>query len=350
MIAKTLSGEFITLEVSDEKEFEVEFKKKYIKKKFHPFVKVMLMDMMDTNENKEYKVMVVNVHKLLPFMEDKDIDWKYLAENEHPEAVKMCIEELKKDNYNVDLFDIVTKDSAFEYISTLIDEAIKEKYNIDLNYMTHLATNTNTRVLELLFKFENRFVDEPEVWYELLQNNNPFAFRKILEKMEKDKHFRESYDFIDNLCYVENGEVIEFLKANPKYINYKILSVNSYAVDLLLDNKDKIDWDNFSRNTSSKAIQFLRENKEKISMINLGFNHSEEGIKLFEELIGNDFYKYHKYYYVLARNPFAINLVCNVYDTSYLSTNIKILWKNPGIFCPPYGHEYEDKSIYLDNL
>lgn len=78
--AKTLSGEYITLEANNKKEFEFSFKEKYIKKKIRPFVTVRLLDY----ENE--KVILVNTHKIIPLIETNKISWIYLSRNQHPEA------------------------------------------------------------------------------------------------------------------------------------------------------------------------------------------------------------------------------------------------------------------------
>jgi hypothetical protein len=341
MTVKTLSGDFITLSVSDEKEFENVFKKTYIKKRFRAFVKVVLMD------SDEGKIMVVNVHKLLPFMEEYyEVSWNILSRNSNKHAVKILIEKIKGIDNDIELYDLLSKDTPESAI--YIEELIKKHLdrnggdNIDINFLNALASNTNTRVLELLFNFIEKFDNEKDVWYSVVKNNNPFAFKKILEKMDRDELFKNKFDF-KQLCYCQNEEVIDFLIRHPNFIDYKILSANPYAIDFLLENKDKIDWENFSKNNHPKAVALLRENKDNINIYSLVSNECEEAIDLLEELVDiektDDRYVLSALYKRLIINPFGIDLISRIYEKDRHFH--PLLWKNPGIFCE------DNENIYM---
>ena len=53
-------------------------------------------------------------------------------------------------------------------------------------------------------------------------------------------------------------------------LNYKILSSNPNAIELLKENPDKINWSFLSENPN--AIELLRKNKAKIDWYQLSFN------------------------------------------------------------------------------
>jgi hypothetical protein len=52
--------------------------------------------------------------------------------------------------------------------------------------------------------------------------------------------------------------------ANDKAIDWIKLSSNPKAIELLLENPDRIVWDEFSKNPNDKAIEILKEYQDKI--------------------------------------------------------------------------------------
>jgi hypothetical protein len=364
--AKTLSGEYITLDISNsneyDKDFENVFKEKYIKKKFKPYISIHLLDYENCDEKNE-KIILVNTHKIIPLMDMSKIVWFYLFQNDNPEATKMCIEFLKSNNFDnfdneidneIDEFDLLslTNNIAVDYICNLLEDKKRKKQEIDIYIISKLATNTNTRVLELLFEFEEQFKYEQEIWYELATNSNPYVFQKFLEKMDEHEHFRKNFSFSE-LCLSFNKQTVDWVLKNPQYINYNLLSRNPYAIDHLLENKKNIDWKNLSLNPHSKAVQLLKKNKTKINLENLALNKSEEAIDLLKEIMTCEakFSRFSKkqkemIYKNLHVNPYAIDIILDFYkDKDIKDKDIKDkLWINPSIFYPYIDN---DEDIYI---
>ena len=124
----------------------------------------------------------------------------------------------------------------------------------------------------------------------------------------------------------ENPNAIELLKDNPKKINWENLSGNPNAIKLLKANSEEIDWDRLSGNPN--AIELLNAKPEKIIWKQLSGNPNA-----IELLINNP--EEIKWYY-LSKNPNAIELIKNkineenemseddLYD---LDDSEKISWK-----------------------
>ena len=124
----------------------------------------------------------------------------------------------------------------------------------------------------------------------------------------------------------ENPNAIELLKDNPKKINWENLSGNPNAIKLLKANSEEIDWDRLSGNPN--AIELLNAKPEKIIWKQLSGNPNA-----IELLINNP--EEIKWYY-LSKNPNAIELIKNkineenemsedeLYD---LDDSQKISWK-----------------------
>ena len=79
-----------------------------------------------------------------------------------------------------------------------------------------------------------------------------------------------------------NPNAIDFLKANPKNIDWVWLSCNPNAIELLKKNRAKINWDNLSMNPNPEAIELLKANLGKIDWYNLSKNPNPEAIELLK--------------------------------------------------------------------
>ena len=122
----------------------------------------------------------------------------------------------------------------------------------------------------------------------------------------------------------KNPRAIDLLEKNQDKIDWKSLSKNPNAIDLLLKNQDKIDWINLSQNPN--AIFLLEKNKDKINWIKLSKNYN--AIHLLTE--NQDKINWLK----LSKNPNAINLIkqnldkCDWHYLSYNPNAIDILNDN----------------------
>ena len=150
---------------------------------------------------------------------------------------------------------------------------------------------------------------------------------EIIEKRDPDL-----LDF-DNLVNNPNPRVIEIIKRNINKVwkdrQWKNLSYNCGAVDLMRENFEKIHWISMSQNNSIKAIKLLKENPDKIDWDILNTNVNPEAIKM---LRANP-EKQNLYY--LSGNPSAIELLEEYVKTrgaKWSNICFKELATNPAIF------------------
>ena len=73
---------------------------------------------------------------------------------------------------------------------------------------------------------------------------------------------KENKDKINWDCLSMNPKAISLLKENKHKINWNYLSLNKNAILLLKENQDKINWNFLSMNPN--AINILKENQNKI--------------------------------------------------------------------------------------
>ncbi len=80
----------------------------------------------------------------------------------------------------------------------------------------------------------------------------------------------------------ENPNAIELLKNNPTKIVWGNLSENPapYAIKLLKENQDKIDWELLSSNPNDEAIELLKENQD-----NIDWKTFSENPAIFNEIL-----------------------------------------------------------------
>ncbi len=83
---------------------------------------------------------------------------------------------------------------------------------------------------------------------------------------------KENKDKIDWINLSENPNAIKLLKENQDKIDWEYLSINPNAIELLKENKDKIYWTCLSLNPN--AIELLKENQDKIYWVHFSRNPS----------------------------------------------------------------------------
>ena len=71
-----------------------------------------------------------------------------------------------------------------------------------------------------------------------------------------------------------NPSAIKIIKENLDKIDWNLLSSNRNAIELLKENPDKINWSYFSRNQNPNAIELLRENRDNINWTSISKNES----------------------------------------------------------------------------
>jgi len=181
--------------------------------------------------------------------------------------------------------------------------------------------------------------------------------------LDLDKWY-ESALYVYYLNLNKSNEAIEFLKQNPQYIRWEILSANPFAIDLLLENFTKIDWipfcknpaaidiliqdedtivwNAFSSNPHPKAIELLKKNKGIIDYYELATNHGETEIIIeqLETALFINVTKDHPHYNIKQRvRKNYIQRVCMnesselvnyIYTHCYEYIDWKVLSRNPG--------------------
>jgi hypothetical protein len=92
------------------------------------------------------------------------------------------------------------------------------------------------------------------------------------------------------LCLNNSNGAIQLLMNNPNKINWHNLSKNNneYAVDLLLENVIKIDWVSLCENTNDRALELLKQRPDKIYWGVLSANPAEIALDLIYKYFENN--------------------------------------------------------------
>ena len=213
------------------------------------------------------------------------IDWDALSKN--PIAMPLLLENKKR---------IVWKafcSNPHPYTITLLKNTMMEDYDNRLIYLdwSSLSSNTSNEAIAFLFLPENiHNID----WKVLSDNTNPEAIKLLTEKAKTQEGIDELNWFA--ICRNENASdiILDALKNYARYIKWSTLvnntnpeiikeirealsddktkqqirwfelSPNPSAIDILLENKDKIMWKTFCGNTMIKHPKALKLLEEKI--------------------------------------------------------------------------------------
>ena len=119
------------------------------------------------------------------------------------------------------------------------------------------------------------------IFYDIIINKILTYYWNIIEN--KKKIFSNWVDItrLTSLIY-KNKHVLNFIKNNnPTNIDWNILCMNTYAIDLLKNNEYKINWAILSKNPN--AIDILEKNKHMILWDH--FSYNSNGFKLIKERI-----------------------------------------------------------------
>jgi hypothetical protein len=363
--AKTLSGDIITLEATNEEEFEQSYKEKYIKENHWPFVSVKLIDNM---------YIIVNVYNIIPIVNDivqskmKGNNYEFLdslKHNKHIKAIEFyeeCLKSYQEKNvdeneYLTDLTPyIISNEDTFtlkyEYIDSVLSSSINScdlSDNVQL-ILYSLAKNTSNDAIDILNNFINeniKFIKDKTKYYsiceQLFSNSNPKAF-DIIEIMIAHEITKPNY-----WRYTTNPTVIKYIEKNkPNLFDFYHLSSYGEAMDILLKNKDKINFQNLCENNHPIAVDMILEviqeegiNSSKIDHRNLFKNKSK---KIMDHIYENMqlYLKYFRYYSLLLENEYAIKLILKIEESCKFIQNLQDnrIFKNKGIF-------RDDEDIYL---
>jgi hypothetical protein len=149
--------------------------------------------------------------------------------------------------------------------------------------------NKYKTIFKIKYKLKDWIPPEKLDWKKLSLNPNAIELLKAnLTKIDWE-----------SLSSNPNSEAIELLKANPSKISWGILSANPAAIDLLKANNNEINWEMLSANPSDGAIELLKNkiNEEnemseddyndlgcynRINWANLSSNTNPEAIELLK--------------------------------------------------------------------
>jgi len=152
-------------------------------------------------------------------------------------------------------------------------------------------------------------------WQTILENPSPKAIN-IIEK-NLDKIYEDDWPLLSG-----NPAAVHIFE-KPEYLNkvfdwsYLCNNPNPKAIDIILNNWDKVDWLTFSRNPSAINIilQLLQEQKDYIirKVINMEINEKINGdcaFHLYSEenhTIYRSIYKYYDDFYKVKFNSLSMN-------------------------------------------
>jgi hypothetical protein len=141
----------------------------------------------------------------------------------------------------------------------------------------------NPRAVHLLRAFPNHVS-----WYHLGLNPCAEAIDWLAERPEEDWTC---------LSFNTHPRAMEVLRQHPDRIAWPHLSANPAAIDILVENMDRINWNRLNRNTNPRAIELLAKNPARIEWHAL--SHNRAAVAYLEQNLE------HVRWDQLSQNPFA---------------------------------------------
>jgi len=173
-------------------------------------------------------------------------------------------------------------------------------------YRTFLEQNDYiTEFLKVNEVIRNSCIDISEIHQPLFRNTEivmKIDWRVLSGNPNAINLLEQNQDKIDWSRLSQNPNAIDLLEANQDKIDWRKLSRNPNAIHLLEANQDKIHWKWLS--TNPNAIHLLEANQDKLSRISwLGLSSNPNAINLLEANQDKIHWK------VLSHNPNAIRLL-----------------------------------------
>ncbi len=255
-----------------------------------------IVDIEIDNENEDNDKLILNNNNLL---DSKNI-WKtninlankisVLCSIEHPKAISIIEDNINNLNHNYclnstncDICNNILTCSTCQYMCQ------KRYYCIDWYNLSE-----NLCAVELLKKNIDKIC-----WKRIIFNKNPEVKTLIEQNLDKTIFHKPFFSDSPHVDVLE-GKLDDFSKESlelsgsplglpkkvDKYyddINWDSLSFNRHNINLLKNNQHKINWDNFSYNTSKDAIEIIEQNLDKINWSNL--SHNMNAVHLLEKNI-----------------------------------------------------------------
>jgi hypothetical protein len=211
-----------------------------------------------------------------------DVDWYKLCSNEN--AIPIIEQKLNSTNENdlfirehIDWFGLCENPNAIDFISRCCNN---EQYKNKLQWSS-ICSNPNPKAIDLIQQNSDKIVwyalsQNPNAidilndhfdkirWDELCANTNPKAF-DLLERFTNN--FTTNLDKLDWRKLSNNHFVVKLYEKyweNVKHkIDWQLVSWNKHALDIIDQNRDKIDWLFLCSNPNPRAMKLLGLNKHK---------------------------------------------------------------------------------------
>jgi len=324
--AKSLSGEYVSVEIHNhskiEEEFERYYKNQYIDPKLRPFISVKLLK---NEEEKGDWYFLVNTHNFAVCLERYKDYWLDLSQNPHPRMIEMLEESIKDEGEPVINFFykyISRNPVAIEFLlknpnkivwrDVLYNERSYELLHLSnkyKNYMNREIIKYSADAYQLVCKnpraeyinwddfLKNKHV-QPE-WVQYVIDNEPDVYGECLYSDEQGRT-RSAGDYMYTFRLTK--------------VHWKMFSKMPVMIPLLKKYKDKICWKELCENPCADALEMMRENPDKIVISSMCNNHSKEAMSFLEE-IRPDLDINKKSWSFLCKNPYAIDII-NRYPSS----------------------------------
>jgi hypothetical protein len=215
-----------------------------------------------------------NAIDLLKENQDK-INWDLLHSN--PNAIEILKYNEDKIDWrilssNINAIHLIKKRITYEYNLTF-EEYIKLKNKVNWSAICRYPYINIIHILKKRIKYEKNLSKNN---YNKLEYNEIINWRNISANPNAIELLKENQDKIHWDILSSNPNAIEILKNNQRYINWLRLSKNPNAIELLKNNKDKIYWGELSENPN--AIDMIKHKiqceKTKTSYFNdYNFNY-----------------------------------------------------------------------------
>ena len=236
------------------------------------------IDLLKDNQDKinwNYLSTNPNAIDLLKHNQDK-INWDLFHSN--PNAIKILKYNQDKINWgmlssNINAIDLIKIRITYEYNLTF-KEYIKLKNKINWNAICKYPYIDIVSILRKRIQYEKKLSKSN---YNELDYNSLINWRNISANPNAIELLKENQDKIHWDILSSNPNAIEILKNNQRYINWLRLSKNPNAIELLKNNNDKIYWTELSSNPN--AIELIKNRiqyeKTTISHLNDYINWSK---------------------------------------------------------------------------
>jgi hypothetical protein len=308
--AKSLSGEYISIDIPKnsriEEEFEKKYKELYVDRKMYQFISVKLLK---TDEVKNEFSFIVNTHRMALCLEKYKRCWTCLSRNPHPYILEM-FENLDEEEKFEHVYEGISSNPvAIEFFLKNPDKIIWSdmlKYNNRVSELIHLYKHPDKckiiRYSPDAYNFVYKSKSHDINWCDFLNNKHikPEWVQYVIEK--EPTVWGEYYDD-EGEAY---GEFNYTFKLKNKH--WQKFSKMPIMIPLLINNFNKICWKELCENPCFDAIDILRKNRHKVVISSLCNNHTQQAIDFLEEISPElDINK--KAWSLLCRNPYALDIL-----------------------------------------